>query len=360
METLGPGMWYLLHMYPVCLTLKKVTNDRQRMMELYECIQDLMPCISCKLHMVDYSLRNSIHFNSNLSIWIGMLHNEVNRRIEKKPVTYMEEYKWCQDCITCSMPDDGLHVSRKLWMGIRYVLASILTTVKCMSATSKVDMVSKILDVCHVSFPSSICRESFKDFSIELTRIMGKDGRPILEVCATCIADLDATVGKLLQMGFTPQDSTLEGMLKISESAGQSEESLDAAQQLPLQNQKGRPFKNSLQHLHHDTNSNKKKKKKRGRDTGSQETGEFQSGEDMFQRMMPLISGNPMNMYEELEAGFFDREADDEGRILKQNMWIPSDTRMKPFYVNEVQSSQATGKRRLSKPSYRLGNRFKT
>lgn len=310
MEDLGPGMWYLLHMYPVCLKLKNVRDTRRHMSNLYDCIHSLMPCMTCKLHMTQYTLRNSIHVNSNLSLWIGMLHNEVNRRLGKKPVTYMEEYKWCQDCITCSFPEEGIHLSRQLWHGVRYVMASLLTTVRHLSTISKLEMLYELLEVCETTYPNMACRDSLKSCREEFFKHLSNPGTEAKGKYAASIIQLDSDINRLLKTGQAAEVSNITDLLLLP---GKSEDAVAQSHRSPDVEIVG-PLKRPL----------------------SGGSGEFKSEEDMFNRMMPLISGRPMDMSSELQAGYFDREAQMEGKILRQNMWIPSDPTKKPFYVKEV------------------------
>lgn len=99
MKLLGPGLWHLLHAYPIKYAHLEST-DKQAYVEgmeaLFRNVQDAIPCTTCKTHMSNYSYTHSLS-SSNVTShymfsWTITLHNKVNSRLGLPKCRYVQAF----------------------------------------------------------------------------------------------------------------------------------------------------------------------------------------------------------------------------------------------------------------------------
>ena len=76
--------WQLIHMY--CFLGKK----QKEVIDMLYSLAKALPCSRCSHHMINYLNRFPPHQASNLFQWSVDFHNDVNKRIEKKELSYQE------------------------------------------------------------------------------------------------------------------------------------------------------------------------------------------------------------------------------------------------------------------------------
>lgn len=76
--------WQLLHMYAY------LNQDKKSIINLFHSLSNALPCKKCSNHMQQYLKRFPIDSSTNLFKWTVDFHNEVNKRTNKKVITYEE------------------------------------------------------------------------------------------------------------------------------------------------------------------------------------------------------------------------------------------------------------------------------
>ncbi len=161
MDHLGPGFWYALHMYPIYLKTQNRGDENKDMVAFYEFLHRVMPCSACKLHMVEFNIRNSLHVSNDLHGWVGKLHNEVNSRMKKQIFSHIASCKWCYDCISGSATKfEGID-SIKLWKGVGFLLASALVQMSMTRPRFAMFITYDLIHMCELTFPHTPSREHF-------------------------------------------------------------------------------------------------------------------------------------------------------------------------------------------------------
>ena len=85
--TWGNGLWNFLHSSSYAAPTKRRSDS---LGSFFENLGSMIPCPDCQKHYDDFYLTRGPPTNSNLSEWIVDLHNNVNKRIGKKTMTYKE------------------------------------------------------------------------------------------------------------------------------------------------------------------------------------------------------------------------------------------------------------------------------
>lgn len=92
-------MWYVLHMAPVHFARKKCDDPVKDVMGVLNEMAELIPCVSCKMHMKVFQLTTPVMHPGDLSKWMNALHNSVNSRLGKQTYDYLESFAWCSRVI---------------------------------------------------------------------------------------------------------------------------------------------------------------------------------------------------------------------------------------------------------------------
>jgi hypothetical protein len=90
----GPVMWRILHnmaiQYPDSPTYANACNMYQRIWDFV----DKIPCSDCRKNATKYIVDNppNLYDSEKLQRWVWQFHNDVNKRVGNRQVTY-DEYK---------------------------------------------------------------------------------------------------------------------------------------------------------------------------------------------------------------------------------------------------------------------------
>ena len=96
-EVWGPGAWTFLHSitmyYPDNPTNEQKINHRH----FFENLQNILPCPTCAKHYSEnlnkYSLDEALESKDKLTKWLIDIHNEVNKKNNKRTYSYDEVIK---------------------------------------------------------------------------------------------------------------------------------------------------------------------------------------------------------------------------------------------------------------------------
>lgn len=88
----GPSLWKFLHI--VSLNYPKSPNqiDKTNYYNFYNNLKTMLPCNTCQMHFTQYLQNNPPKLNSQMDLitWTIDLHNDVNKRNNKKIYSYDE------------------------------------------------------------------------------------------------------------------------------------------------------------------------------------------------------------------------------------------------------------------------------
>jgi len=90
----GPNLWIILHSLAQKFgkTTKNLTEEKRLWTGLLSSLRWSLPCPHCKKHYSLYYIANPL--STDIRIWLHTLHNQINMRNEKQPVTIdqLEQY----------------------------------------------------------------------------------------------------------------------------------------------------------------------------------------------------------------------------------------------------------------------------
>ena len=92
-STWGPLYWYTLHCLVIHIQDEHFTNERENIIKMINGIINNLPCPTCKQHaqsMLRTRKLSKIMTKKELINQIYLMHDEVNKRLKKKQVTYDE------------------------------------------------------------------------------------------------------------------------------------------------------------------------------------------------------------------------------------------------------------------------------
>lgn len=88
----GPHLWFSLHTISFTYPLKPTNLDKKHFKQLFEDLQNVIPCSVCKKNYIRHLIENPIdpHLNSRKDFvyWVIDIHNMVNAETGKKLLTY--------------------------------------------------------------------------------------------------------------------------------------------------------------------------------------------------------------------------------------------------------------------------------
>jgi hypothetical protein len=88
----GPLGWDWLHNLAKCYPIAPSESDiHYTYLKIKQFIEKL-PCLTCKIHSINYIKKNPIllHSNKDFQFWAWKFHNSVNDKIGKKNFTLLE------------------------------------------------------------------------------------------------------------------------------------------------------------------------------------------------------------------------------------------------------------------------------
>jgi len=90
-EAWGPFFWHTIHIVALGYPSEPSHAHKKAAKEFYESLKILIPCPICKDHYVEhlekYPLTPHLDRRSDLFRWTILLHNEVNKTLDKPPFT---------------------------------------------------------------------------------------------------------------------------------------------------------------------------------------------------------------------------------------------------------------------------------
>ena len=94
----GPTFWLTIHITALAYPKAPTYGDKKAAKEFFESLQFLLPCPICrehlKAHLQKYPITVHLDRNSDLFKWTVILHNEVNKSINKPIFTELEVLKY--------------------------------------------------------------------------------------------------------------------------------------------------------------------------------------------------------------------------------------------------------------------------
>jgi len=90
----GPFFWHTIHLVAIGYPKQPTYTDKKCAKEFYESLAFLLPCSVCrehyKEHLSEHPLTPFLDSRTDLLRWTVMIHNKVNRTLQKKEWTMQE------------------------------------------------------------------------------------------------------------------------------------------------------------------------------------------------------------------------------------------------------------------------------
>jgi hypothetical protein len=90
----GPFFWHTIHLVALSYPKQPSYTEKRSAKEFYESLQFLLPCAICREHYKDHLQKNPISTfldrREDIFRWTVMVHNEVNKQLEKPTWTEQE------------------------------------------------------------------------------------------------------------------------------------------------------------------------------------------------------------------------------------------------------------------------------
>jgi hypothetical protein len=90
-ETWGPFFWHTIHIVALGYPSSPSYNEKKSAKEFFESLRFLIPCPICKdhynAHLEKFPLTPHLDSRKDLFRWTILLHNEVNKTLNKPPFT---------------------------------------------------------------------------------------------------------------------------------------------------------------------------------------------------------------------------------------------------------------------------------
>ena len=96
-EVWGPFFWYTIHITALGYPTQPSYAHKKAAKEFYESLKFLLPCPICKEHYIThlekYPITPHLDRRSDLFRWTLLLHNEVNKSLQKEEMTESQVLK---------------------------------------------------------------------------------------------------------------------------------------------------------------------------------------------------------------------------------------------------------------------------
>ena len=88
----GGCCWSFLEHVALSYPMKPTENQKKNMHKFITSLADVLPCAQCANHLKSYLEKNPPSMNSSHALckWIHTFHNEVNARLEKEEVSFLD------------------------------------------------------------------------------------------------------------------------------------------------------------------------------------------------------------------------------------------------------------------------------
>ena len=96
-EVWGPGAWTFLHSITMYYPDNPTNEQKMNHKDFFENLQNILPCPTCAKHYSEnlkkYSLDEALESKDKLTKWLIDIHNEVNKKNNKRTYSYEEVIK---------------------------------------------------------------------------------------------------------------------------------------------------------------------------------------------------------------------------------------------------------------------------
>mgnify|MGYP000904851637 FL=1 len=96
-EVWGPGAWTFLHSITMYYPDNPTNEQKMNHKDFFENLQNILPCPTCSKHYYDnlkkYPLDEALESKDKLTKWLIDIHNEVNKKNNKRTYSYEEVIK---------------------------------------------------------------------------------------------------------------------------------------------------------------------------------------------------------------------------------------------------------------------------
>ena len=91
-EIWGKQAWHFIHMVALTYPIKPTEEDKNKYYNFFSSLQNVLPCPICASHFKDNMEKNPINLKNQESLfkWTVDIHNEVNKKNNKKVLSYKE------------------------------------------------------------------------------------------------------------------------------------------------------------------------------------------------------------------------------------------------------------------------------
>lgn len=91
----GPAVWTTMHIFTFSYPNAPAQIDKDQAVKFFELVPVFLPCGICSMHfnetLKELPLTDAVlQSRETLSRWLNTVHNRVNRRLNKREVTYNE------------------------------------------------------------------------------------------------------------------------------------------------------------------------------------------------------------------------------------------------------------------------------
>lgn len=157
--------------------IRKESREKKKFAAVVDTIQNCIPCLHCKDHILDYSMRHSLHvISDDLATWVRGLHNAVNVRMGKTPFSFIDEFNWCSSYISLLLSEeDTLQTATRMWNGVTFILASLATSHAWITSHDRLMQMYEICELCEYTYPCSQCRLAFRTAGLNFYDLLKLD-----------------------------------------------------------------------------------------------------------------------------------------------------------------------------------------
>jgi len=118
-EKIGPGVWYIIHSNAI---ISKTRQQKDEFIQMINHLSKTFPCEKCRVHFQEFLKAKPIskYYNTKVSetnedigmfYWSWRFHNNVNRRLNKKTLSFSDAYYLYNDisvsCESCKIKNNN-------------------------------------------------------------------------------------------------------------------------------------------------------------------------------------------------------------------------------------------------------------
>ena len=113
----GPAAWLFIHSVALCYPPKPTSTDMINYKNFFTSLKNVLPCKICRKNYNEHLTVRPIRLDSRLSLfhWTIDIHNEVNKKENKRVLSYEEVHKLFENLYGKQIlytSNDGKRVSR--------------------------------------------------------------------------------------------------------------------------------------------------------------------------------------------------------------------------------------------------------